>query len=526
MRIHRLAPLFLVLLLPAPLLAQEAARVSRVTLYPGLATVERAARVVAGARSLEITGLPASFDVRTITIEADSGIRLGEFSVRDVARAEAGSARQAELEAKLDALGDRIALLDVERQSAELVTGYLKGLGQPAEAAKTPQDGRNLAATLEAIRQGGGDAYARIQKVAVQKRELERQRAAVKRELDKLAGQSRDSRTLALSLAAERAGEVRVSYQLPGPGWQPVYRATLDSASGQLQIERQALIGQASGEDWSEVALRLSTGQPRSAAQGPQPYPWEIGVREPRAMGVMEMAAAPAPAPMLAKAAPAQRDRAAAPLFEVGELQGMFATEFEVPVKVSLPGDGRKLTVSLGRQALPAALRVQVAPRLDATAFLIASAERPQGVWLPGQVQLYRDGAYVGATHWQAAEGEKLELPFGRDELVQVVVSHGKTLDTENGLLDVRRERRLSSEYRITSRHRQAIELQVLEAAPLPTDTRIRVESRFTPQPTQQDWQDRPGVVAWTAPLAAGATQRYSTEYRITWPRDVMIDGL
>ncbi|WP_170942948.1 DUF4139 domain-containing protein [Candidatus Dactylopiibacterium carminicum] len=507
----------------APVLAQQTARVSAVTLYPGLATVERSVRVAAGARTLEIGGLPAGFDVRTLNIQADDGVRLGEFSVRDVPSAEAASPRQAELETRREALSDRIAVLDVERQSAELVTNYLQGLGQ---ANDTPRpDAKTLGSTLDAIRQGGGDAYTRIQKVAVQKRELERQLAAVQRELDQIAGKSRDTRSLRLSLAAERAGEIRVSYQLPGPGWQPVYRASLDSASGQLLIERQALIAQASGEDWSDVDLRLSTGQPRTAPQGPQPWPWQLSLREPRPQARAATMALPA-APLMAKSAEADSAMPEAPLFEIGELQGMFATEFVVPVKVSLPGDGRKLTVALGNQRLPADLRVQVTPRSDATAYLVASAARPQGVWLPGQVQLYCDGAYVGATQWQADEGERLELPFGRDDLVRVEVIARKDQAGEGGFIEARRERQLGNDYVISNRHGQPVTLLLLEATPLAGDNRIRVESRFTPQPTQQDWQSRRGVQAWELPLAAGASTRISTEYRISWPREAIIDGL
>src|SRR5256885_5506178 len=47
-----------------------------------------------------------------------------------------------------------------------------------------------------------------------------------------------------------------------GPSWQPTYRAQLDPAKGTVAIERLALVAQNSGEDWSQVQLLLSTGQP------------------------------------------------------------------------------------------------------------------------------------------------------------------------------------------------------------------------------------------------------------------------
>src|SRR5204862_7528560 len=79
----------------APVAAQEASRISRVTLYPGSATVERTSQVAPGVRKLEMTGLPANFDLRTLRADAGPGVQIGEVAIRDVSRADALSAREA-----------------------------------------------------------------------------------------------------------------------------------------------------------------------------------------------------------------------------------------------------------------------------------------------------------------------------------------------------------------------------------------------------------------------------------------------
>ncbi|MDQ7990033.1 MAG: DUF4139 domain-containing protein [Candidatus Dactylopiibacterium sp.] len=502
-----------------PALAQQATRITRVTLYPGSATVERVARVEAGAKRLEVSGLPAGFDVRTIRVEADAGVRLGEFSVREVARAEAANPRQAELEAQLDALDDRIGRLEIERQSAELVTGYLRDIGKGG----TPNAAQNLPGTLAAIRSGGSDALARIQRVAEARRALDKERAVLARELERIAATHRDTRSLVLSLAADRPGDVRLSYQIDGPGWQPVYRATLDSTSGRIDLDRQALIAQNSGEDWSNVALRLSTGQPRNTPVGPQPQTWTIGLRPPEPPVRALAKAMPAPAAMMRAESAAVAD--APPLFDVNEVQTAFATEFDVPARISLPSDGRRVTVSLARQPLAGQVRVQIVPREAAAAFLVASAERPQGVWLPGEIQLYRDGAYVGATHWAAQEGERFELPFGQDDRVRVVVKAQPAQEGNEGFMSQRRQRELASVYTITSQHARPMPVTVLEPSPVGTDSALKVESRLVPQPDQQDWQGQRGVVAWTRTLAPGASLELSVRHLVSWPRESTVIG-
>src|ERR1700693_3324643 len=87
--------------------AQDASKITSVTLYPGGATIERTARVTPGMTRLEISGLPANFDPQTLRVDADSGVRVGEVSAQDVARTTTPNAREAQLEEKIQVLRDQ-----------------------------------------------------------------------------------------------------------------------------------------------------------------------------------------------------------------------------------------------------------------------------------------------------------------------------------------------------------------------------------------------------------------------------------
>src|SRR5499427_11117321 len=84
--------------------AQDASRITAVTLYPGSATVERTARVEPGMTYLQITGLPANFDPQSVRVEADAGVQIGEVSTQDVSRAQSPDLRVARLEERIQAL--------------------------------------------------------------------------------------------------------------------------------------------------------------------------------------------------------------------------------------------------------------------------------------------------------------------------------------------------------------------------------------------------------------------------------------
>jgi len=169
---------------------------------------------------------------------------------------------------------------------------------------------------------------------------------------------------------------------------------------------------------------------------------------------------------------------------------------------------------------------VRVVPRKDSAATVTAEADLPEGVWIPGNVQLYRDGGYIGSTYWQAQAKERMVLPFGRDDRVQVGVKRIKDRKGAAGLLNQKSERQVASLYTVTSRHKVPVDLLVLEAAPVPVDDKISVETAFDPKPKTANWEERKGVHAWEQPLAPGETLKFVADYTITYPKDVAVLGL
>src|SRR2546426_4189739 len=507
-------------------IAQDASRITSVTLYPGSATVERTARITPGMTRLEISGLPANFDPQTVRVESTPGVCLGEVSTQDQSRTAASSARESAIEDRIQALKGRQAVLEVDARSAQMAADYISRLGAPSSGTEKPAPalgGKSVAEVIEAVRRGGSDAFGRIQKVQVQKRELDKEIRALERDLARLKSGAKDVRTIAIGVFAEGPGEVRVSYQVNGAGWRPAYRAGLDSAGSKVLLERQGAISQVTGEDWTNVKLKLSTGQPRLSPQGTEPRPWKLSLYSPSVGAVSELSlnrAAAAPAAL--RTAKVDELRQETPL----EVQTTFATEFEVPGAVSLSSDGRKLTVSLAKLSLPAKMRLRVVPRQDVQAVVTAEAERPEGVWLAGDIQLYRDGNYAGATSWNPQTSPAWVLPFGRDSLVRVKVDRAKDRNGRGGIIERRKEREVGELFTLTSFHKTPVELLVLESSPVSTNDQIKVEAKFDPKPTAENWEERQGVVAWARAIAPNETLKFSVAYTIGYPKDGAVVGL
>ncbi len=520
MKLPILLPLFFVGCLPA--LAASNAPVSRVVLYPGSALIERTANVRAGAQELQIAGLPASFDADSVQIEADAGIEIGELVWRDSARSTPLNAEEARLEKLVRQLSERVAQLDGERLAAERTLKYLDALASPGDAI---HDG-NPQRVLDALRLGGVQAQRRILEIDSEKRDLERELQARQRDLERVRPAVAAVRQLDLRLNARRDGRVRLRYLFAEAGWRPAYRAKLDSDGRRVEIERLAQIAQRSGEDWSKVELALSSGQPQQRVAGPLPDPWNLSLRpevRPEARAVMPMMAA-APAPMAKRGVAA--DQAAEPLFEVAVTQSEFATEYAIPGRIDLPADGRKVAVALGSLQVPVELHAQVAPRQDKAAYLVAQGDLPEGVWPAGNLQIYRNGAYVGQTTWDPAQETQLRLPFGRDEKIKVAVRNLAADQARAGFVGQQAERRLADVFTVTNQHARPVDIRVIDASPVARDSQIEVDASFQPPVTDKDWDDRPGVVAWEARLDAGAAASFTADYRIRWPKERKVIGL
>lgn len=516
----------------SPALAQDtASRIARVTVYPGSATVERVAKVPAGARSITLGCLPASLDAQSLQINADPAVRVGEFNVRTDAR-DMVSACASPLDGRIRELEDQIAAVKAEATSLELVDGYLKNVASGGTGTETPS-GRpqaatpaQITATADILRKSAQESQNRAHQLQRKQEALELALKPLAAERERTASQRAQVVTVTVTLATDREAELRLSYQVRGTGWQPTYRATLDAAKPSVLLERQALVAQNSGEDWSNVQLTLSTGQPGRATQGRLPRPWTLDIAPPApkvAMPAVAMAmSAPAPASPVARRASADE---ALPTFEVSSTDKAFATEFAVPQRITVPSNGQRVTLALGNYTAPATLLTRAAPAVEEAAYLVAELAPPPGVWPVGTANLYRDGAFVGTGRIDFATATSTNgtssLAFGRDDLITVRAEPVQDLTGSTGFTGSRIERRTRRAYTVENRHKTPVTLQVLHAAPQSRNEKIEIESRYQPQPTDLAWNRTPGTVAWQQPLAAGATAQFSAEHTIRYAKDL-----
>ena len=85
-----------------------------------------------------------------------------------------------------------------------------------------------------------------------------------------------------LSEKAPEGGIVVVSYRVPGARWAPAYSLRLSTDMKACQFSMRALVAQSTEEDWSQVALQVSTADPLQWRECPELKSQRIGRAQPR----------------------------------------------------------------------------------------------------------------------------------------------------------------------------------------------------------------------------------------------------
>ena len=257
---------------------------------------------------------------------------------------------------------------------------------------------------------------------------------------------------------------LRVSYTVRGARWAPLYDARLDSGSRErkpaLELVRRAEIVQQTGEDWSDVALSVSTVRTAKGGSAPELRPLIVRYPQP-AVRARERRTRRSVLRRLRRrrSEPAAgRGRAVARLAPAAEREaavetGGYQVVFRMPGRNSVAtSEGAKAVPRLPPRKIAPDLLSRATPALDETAFLEASfRQADEAPLLPGRVALYRDGIYVGRGQIALTpKDETVRLGFGADDKVKVARATVRKIEGSTGIISSAKTD--EREYKITVR--------------------------------------------------------------------------
>ncbi|MGA7999297.1 MAG: mucoidy inhibitor MuiA family protein [Bradyrhizobium sp.] len=509
--------------------------VDAVTVYPDGASVTRviAADLASGDNTLVATDFPLTLDPSSLRVEGEAGAKLTIGAI-DTRPPHAAPVNLPELDKRIEALKDErgnlsgaINAATARRKFAErFAQSSPAGLGNKGEARPIDEWRAAFAAVAEEV----ASADTAIRDAERKQRDIDREIARL--EADR-AAKPPARLEVRIDLAADAATKatLRVTYSVRDAHWLPLYDARLDTGAKDrkpaLELVRRAEITQSTGEDWSNVALAVSTV--RTARGGSAPDLNSLLVQYPQpprplgsaAFSDMKLRQMQSP-PMAfeAPAAPAQRAEEQQATAEIGGFQ----VTFRIPGRVSLgAGEGAK-SLRVSTAIVTPDLAVRAAPVLDPAAFLEASFRQAEDApLLPGRVAIYRDGVFVGRGQMAAAgKDETVRLSFGADDKIKIERTVVKRNEGSTGLIVTTSktdERAFKTSVR--NGHDFPIRIAIEDQLPVSENEDIVVDMLpSTTPPTTTNLRDRRGVLEWAFEAKPGEARDIAFAWRVRWPKD------
>ena len=514
-----------------PVAAALESRIDAVTVYPRGAEVTRIARITLtpGSNTVVLDGFPGDIGLSRIqAMVKEDSVEVRSIRLDTQEQREAYDAEVQRLEEAITQTKDAIAAIDDEIAAAELQLKFLEGLAQGyaanerSEAATGQADIASWQQALDSIGKGASGAMQRKRDARKSRREVQKDLSVLERELENKLDRRADSVRLLVSLASPSALEtnLRVTYFQRQARWHSTYAAYLDTASSELRLTHEAQVSQTTSEDWQDVELTLSTGNPGGAMQAPEQDSEFLDLRDPRSA---ESAAA---------RGRAYEFRQSLALEEIVVMAASvrpnrYAVIYQASERADVANEAdQEQTVPLTGYRFNVALVTRTTPRKNARAYLTARFTQDRKTPLfSGPMRVVVDGAYAGLAELpELLPGADAVLPMGPDRQVEVLVIDKGGEKGSEGFFASRNSELTDFLFDIVNRHSRATSVEVIDYYPVPRDERIEVSvPRGASAPDEKDLDERPGVLAWRKELKPGERWQIVHQYEVSYPEDTTL---
>jgi uncharacterized protein (TIGR02231 family) len=318
--------------------------------------------------------------------------------------------------------------------------------------------------------------------------------------------------------------ELILSYFTYNASWTPYYDIRVKDVESPVQIASKAIVYQSTGEDWNEVSLILSTGDPTLGGDVPELRPWYIDFYEPMQMRARMADQYQSSNKIYAQMAAAEVDEeclAAAPapaIAAVKPAESVTSVEYTLPVPYTVPSSSNGKSVDILSHQLNAEYVYKSVRKLEKDVFLLAEVKEWEHLNLiAGMTNIFFEDKYVGCSSIDPRMAEEgLHISLGRDKNVIVTRVKGKDL-TEKSMMGS--NTKVSREWVLTAKNlrKQKINLIIEDQLPVAVNKAITVDA-VTISGAEHD-KDK-GKLTWKLSMNPTESKTLPVKYTVTYPKN------
>ncbi len=535
-----------------------------VTVYTDRAALTRSVKVKIpqGKHTIIFEELPASLSSDSLRVEGEGDAKavLGALSSKVVYEQKLVNEKEQALNDQLQGLQQKEKILRAEQRVLDTQKAFYENIVKQTsnrveeEISVYEFNTDKWIGAANTLQKGLSENLQARFAIDDQLKALKEQILKVRNELNQVRSGRRSYYEVRLPVEMEEAGELNLelSYQQHGAYWRPVYDARLDTKTGELELVQYGSVTQNTGEDWTDIALTLSTARPHRGASAPDLFSMWVDSYDPekamrvssvsnvRGGAVMDMAM-PATLGKAEKAdlygeqeamlSSVREVKKAAPQAAQIDTGGLTA-EYIIPGPSSVKMDGSESKLFITSLEVDTELERHIKPQHSKNAYLVANMvlEGEDNTMLPGMVNLFRDNAFIGKTNVQLIRsGQDFGMSFGIDDQIEVERKILKDEKAQSGMFvgktDVL-ERHYVTE--IANLRSDAVNIVVEEIVPASRNENVilKLVPDATSKGYKMDADKVKGLVRWSFSLGAKNEEAVKLGWQLSWPQGQQITGL
>ena len=515
--------------------------ITSVTLYRNRAAVTRTATLElgAGGHSVFFRDLPSTVYLDSVQARISDNASLLSVDTSSKPTLVDNSEIVAELVAKIKEVQAKSTAAQSKEDAIALQIEMLKTLLEKASNDKAPP------VDIEAFETQLAFIGKKMEELSASKaanskliQELKEIRQKLEQEKRNISGTTRKKIDAIVDIGVVSAAtiEVHLTYLVGNATWVPVYSMHANAKGTEITIDYDAELTQRTGENWTDVALTLSTAQPQQSITPPMPRPWYVDVYVPE------------PAAPTATRSNKQLDDSSVSLgasFSGGLSRYALGKEVEVATKsAGVVGDGPAVSFVLPRTVtVPSDLQDKQTTSVSsistsATHYLIAVpmltdrvfvrsevTNKSDYILLPGRASIFHGSDYVGKTSLETiSPDEVFTVDLGINPLVLATRTLIEKHTSSTGLFSSGRQTLYEYQISLSNGSDEQIEVRVFDRVPVSQNEEIEVflKNLSTPLSTdpaylQTDRQQ--GILRWDMSIPANCTGEQSV--MLTWQVEI-----
>ena len=328
---------------------------------------------------------------------------------------------------------------------------------------------------------------------------------------------------------------IQLTYLVTNATWSPTYSIRANAEGNAITIDYDAEITQKTGENWTDVALTLSTAQPQQSIMPPMPSPWYVTLHEPPVQ--------PSARVGFRESAPrentAQDSRMSFALETNKQVLGASAAasivgdgpavSFVLPRTVTVPSNAAdSQTSSIASIETSAQQYLISVPMLTDRVFTRSEASNKSDyILLPGRASIFHGSDYVGKTSLSTiSPNETFQIDLGIDPSITGTRTLVEKTTTSTGLFGSGKKTVYEYQIKISNGNNKPITLRVFDRIPISRNEEIEItlDAVSTPLSTDAEYlkTERPqGILRWDLTIPANMTgeQSFSMTWQVTVAR-------